>query len=618
MCQTRLDFFEKTTKRKDIIMKKKLLVSIVFMLLFSLSITCYLPVVASAADSPLTFELNPGGKTYYVKDCDFTAKGDIVIPSTYKNKPVTTIGEYAFEYCDEFDSLTIPTSIKYVGFNAFNRAYAYADIYYKGNADQWASINFANSEASPLPWPNTLYLNGKKAVNVVFSDSLKEIKPFAFYRCVSLETVKFGKNIEKIGADAFARTEIKSVTLPTNLKEIGGSAFSSCTYLKSISIPQSVTRIDGFAFRGCKSLTSIKLPNKLTTISTGLLCECENITSVRIPDSVTSIGEQAFESCKKLAYVVLPKNIKSVYPGAFLGTSSLKYFYYQGSKEDFSGIYNSDPYYYEGKTIYYNVPIVNHLENVYNGIKISWNKVSDATDYRVYRRGSGEKSWTYITTTKDNFFVDKNVKHNVYYRYTLRATNSKGLYSNYYSDSEYIKYVESPKLTSINNAATGIYIGWAKVSGATSYTVYRRGAGQTVWTKLGTTVNLWFVDKSVVNSNGNYYRYSVVAKSGFESGLDTNGLVLKRLANPDVLSAVSSQNGITVKWSPIKGTTGYYVYRKTSNSNWVRLAPVGGTNNTTYLDKTAKKGVTYTYTVRACYGYTLSSYNAGITCTDKY
>ena len=71
-------------------------------------------------------------------------------------------------------------------------------------------------------------------------------------------------------------------------------------------------------------------------------------------------------------------------------------------------------------------------------------------------------------------------------------------------------------------------------------------------------------------------------------------------------------------WEAVMGTTGYYVYRKTANSGWIRIAAVGGTNNTTYLDKTAQKGVTYTYTVRAVYGATTSYFNSGISCYDKY
>ena len=134
------------------------------------------------------------------------------------------------------------------------------------------------------------------------------------------------------------------------------------------------------------------------------------------------------------------------------------------------------------------------------------------------------------------------------------------------------------------------------------------------WTYLGTTKNLYWIDSGVKNANGGYYRYTVIADGGYHSAFDTTGLYLKRLANPALNSATRANGGITVKWSAIKGTTGYYVYRKTANSGWQRIAAVGGTNNTTFVDKTAKSGVTYTYTVRACSGYTLSSYNSGISC----
>ena len=177
------------------------------------------------------------------------------------------------------------------------------------------------------------------------------------------------------------------------------------------------------------------------------------------------------------------------------------------------------------------------------------------------------------------------------------------------------KYMASPKLTTIYNHVNGLAIKWNAVAGVTNgYRVYRRGAGSTYWTYLGTTKNLYWIDSGVKNANGGYYRYTVIADGGYHSAFDTTGLYLKRLANPALKSATSGNGGITVKWSAIKGTTGYYVYRKTANSGWQRIAAVGGTNNTTYIDKTAKSGVTYTYTVRACSGYTLSSYNSGISC----
>ena len=64
------------------------------------------------------------------------------------------------------------------------------------------------------------------------------------------------------------------------------------------------------------------------------------------------------------------------------------------------------------------------------------------------------------------------------------------------------------------------------VSGATGYRVYRRGAGQSTWTYLGTVTTNTFTDKNVVKNN--YYRYTVRAVSGYYSGFDTNGLYIKR------------------------------------------------------------------------------------------
>jgi fibronectin type 3 domain-containing protein len=177
----------------------------------------------------------------------------------------------------------------------------------------------------------------------------------------------------------------------------------------------------------------------------------------------------------------------------------------------------------------------------------------------------------------------------------------------------------TPKLTGISNATNGLYIKWNAVAGVTNgYRVYRRGAGSTYWTYLGTTKNLYFTDSKVKNNNGEYFRYTVIADGGYHSKFDTTGLYLKRLSNPPLKSAAFESNGVVVKWGSVKGSTGYYVYRKTASSNWERIAIVGGTNSTSYIDRSARKGITYTYTVRACSGSTLSYFYSGVSCYSKY
>lgn len=256
------------------------------------------------------------------------------------------------------------------------------------------------------------------------------------------------------------------------------------------------------------------------------------------------------------------------------------------------------------------------ISNKKEGIRIGWYPVDGADSYRVYRRGAGQRYWTYIATVTDTTFLDTNAKNNAYWRYTVRAGNEAGYGT--YESGKYIKYVSTPHVQKTVNVTDGIQITWSKVSGAKTYRVYRNRLGYSNWTYVGSTTSTTYIDKNIKNANGVYYKYTIRAVNNYYSDFETNTSYIKRLSNPVLSSAVSQRDGIHIKWKPVLGTTGYYVYRKTSDSGWKCLGSVGGTNNTTYIDKTAKKGVTYTYTVRACYGKFLSSYNKGITCKDKY
>ncbi len=257
--------------------------------------------------------------------------------------------------------------------------------------------------------------------------------------------------------------------------------------------------------------------------------------------------------------------------------------------------------------------------NTRGGVSVSWNVIDGVSKYVVYRKASGEKSWTRIQKTTSTTYLDKSAKNNKTYYYFVRAFNTKSDYSDYDSGRiAKIKYVATPKLTKISNLTTGVRVDWSKVTGATGYRVYRRKDGIEYWTYLGTTKNPNYIDTSVKSKNGTGYSYTVRAINDGDSGFDAEGLYTKRLSDPVMKSAVSSKQGITVKWGSVKGSQSYYVYRKTANSGWVRLATVKGVNNVTYVDKTAKKGVTYTYTAKAVNGKHISAYSSTISCKDKY
>ena len=76
--------------------------------------------VQAAGTSDLTFTMNSTGDGYIVSECHWDASGDLVIPATYKGLPVTGIGRYAFDSCENLTGITIPDSVTAIGEDAFS------------------------------------------------------------------------------------------------------------------------------------------------------------------------------------------------------------------------------------------------------------------------------------------------------------------------------------------------------------------------------------------------------------------------------------------------------------------------------------------------------------------
>ena len=113
---------------------------------------------------------------------------DFIIPSEIDGRIVTSIGDWAFYWCDNFETITIPDSITSIGYQAF--------------------------------------CGCSSLTSIVIPDSVTYIGDFAFEDCYSLE----------------------SVTLPDGVTSIGDYAFESCNNLTSVTISSNVTSIGEMAF----------------------------------------------------------------------------------------------------------------------------------------------------------------------------------------------------------------------------------------------------------------------------------------------------------------------------------------------------------------------------------
>lgn len=164
------------------------------------------------------------------------------------------------------------------------------------------------------------------------------------------------------------------------------------------------------------------------------------------------------------------------------------------------------------------VSVANRTGNV----TLSWNAISGASSYYVYRKAGNATTWTRIATVTKPGYIDKNVSNKTTYTYTVRAYGSKTLSGcNLYGWKT--TYLDTPDMLSATSTTSGITFKWAPVKGCTSYSVFRK-EGNGAWKQIGTVGSnvTSYTDKNV--EMGVKYTYTVRAKYGnylswFESNL---------------------------------------------------------------------------------------------------
>ena len=209
------------------------------------------------------YRLNEDGKTVTLIGVQNCVDNNIIIPATFRGKPVVAIGENAFEKCNFIKSVTISYGITSIGARAFHDCIALE--------------------------------------TVTFSASVKKIEDSAFNGCTNLTNITMKEGLESIGFAAFHNcTSLKNITLPESLQTIGESAFSGCTQLTEIQIPQYVTTIEAGTFWGCTGLSNIIIPNGVTSIKGNAFSDCTSLISVTLPHTITEIANSAFWACIRL------------------------------------------------------------------------------------------------------------------------------------------------------------------------------------------------------------------------------------------------------------------------------------------------------------------------------
>ena len=165
----------------------------------------------------LEFSLTTDGSGYAVSGVGTCTDTKIVIPPTYRGKPVTGITNLKNTFANE---VVIPDSVTFIGRDAFYFCTAMKSL--------------------TLP------------------DSVISIGEYAFYNCTGLKNIVIPDSVTSLGWGVFENcTGLTGVTVGRRVTSIEGQTFKHCSSLKSVTIPGSVTSIGFEAFAGCTGLTTV-------------------------------------------------------------------------------------------------------------------------------------------------------------------------------------------------------------------------------------------------------------------------------------------------------------------------------------------------------------------------
>lgn len=230
--------------------------------------------------------------------------------------------------------------------------------------------------------------------------------------------------------------------------------------------------------------------------------------------------------------------------------------------------------------------------------KLTWNKVSGAAEYKVYRATSKNGTYKLVKTATGTSYTNTAAKAGTNYYYYVTAVSSKNMESKASNIVNRTCDLPCTTVTLSRVAASGkTKVAWTKVEGAAKYEVYRATSKSGEYTLKKTTTNLNWTDTGATAGKTYYYKVKAIhTKSAANSAFSEVKSKMTTLKRPEVKITTSSGKP-KVSWASVSGAKQYKIYRATSKNGTYKV--VKTTTAKYWKDTTAKKGKTYYYKVVA-------------------
>ena len=154
---------------------------------------------------------------------------------------ITTLGYGVFQGCAYLQTISIPGSVAEISPYMCN-----------GCVDSLTTVVIANGVRSI---GESAFNACQNLTDITFPNSITNIAYGAFSGCKSLSNLILPNGLKKIGYQSFQECRsLTDITIPSSVEEVENYAFYNCVRLNRVNLPSSLQgKIDSTVFQGCSS-----------------------------------------------------------------------------------------------------------------------------------------------------------------------------------------------------------------------------------------------------------------------------------------------------------------------------------------------------------------------------
>nr|MCR5448378.1 leucine-rich repeat protein [Solobacterium sp.] len=283
---------------------------------------------------------------------------NITIPDS-----VTHIGYHAFENCSGLTAVNIPENLTDIGYDAFYNCSGLTEITIPGtvnnighrafaNCTSLKTVNMPEKFTSETRIESEAFSGCPGLTSMIIPEGVTELPGLWLYsdvdetlggmfsRCDNLKTITLPSTIRDIGRNALADLiSLENIIMPERFASntyVGDNAFSGCEKLTSITIPEGVVSLGGMSeengsFAGCPNLKTITLPSTLERIEDYAFYDLKSVETINMPERFLSevyLGHSAFQGCEKLTSIVIPEGVTELHKTSFYSDTYIEGVFY--------------------------------------------------------------------------------------------------------------------------------------------------------------------------------------------------------------------------------------------------------------------------------------------------